>query len=322
MVLVTGASGFVGGEIVKQLVENGQHVRIIIRKGSNISHLENIKNKIEIFFADILDIPSLEIALDGIDTIYHSAAIISYNSNEYDAMYKCNVEGTANVINIALAKNIKKLIHISSIAAIGGKPNEIITEDTKWEKNKWTTEYGITKMLAEREIWRGIAEGLEAVIVNPGIIIGVGNDTKSIMRVYKLIAAQKMPFYSNGMNGFVDVKDVVQCSIQLMNSDVTAQRFILVGGNYTFKYYFDTIAKAFNVPPPKFVLNKYVGKIAVFSDWLISKISNKKQNLTNENLKVSLENFEYSNQKIKKQFSYNFIPIEESIETIAQHIKQ
>ena len=321
MVLVTGASGFLGGELVKQLVANGEQVRIIIREKSNINHLDAIKDKLEIFQADILDIPSLEIALEGVDEVYHSAAIISYANRNYDAMYKCNVEGTANLVNLSIEKNIKKLVHISSIAAIGGKPNECITEETKWEKNKWTTQYGITKMLAEREIWRGVAEGLNAVIVNPGIIIGAGRDNKATMRVFNLIAQVKMPFYSIGTNGFIDVKDVAQCSIQLMKQTVSAQRFILIAGNYSFKYYFETIAKNFQVKPPKWKLNKYIGKIAVTADWFISFLKRKEPSLTNENMKVSLENFEYSKEKIKQQLAYTFIPIEQSIQEIVSHIK-
>ncbi|MDB5227062.1 MAG: family NAD(P)-dependent oxidoreductase, partial [Bacteroidota bacterium] len=217
MVFVTGASGFLGGELVNQLVTAGEQVRIIKRPSSNLSHLQKILDKIEIFEGDILDVPSLEIAFEGIEKIYHSAAVIGYDSSFYDAMYKTNIEGTANVVNIALQKNVKRIVHVSSIAAIGGKPGEMIDEETKWEKNKWTTQYGITKMLAEREIWRGIQEGLEAVIVNPGIIVGIGNDDhKATIRLFKRIASKKLPFYTNGTNGFIDVEDVARICIQLM----------------------------------------------------------------------------------------------------------
>lgn len=320
MILVTGASGFLGGELVKQLVANGEVVRIIKRANSDISHLYAIKDKIEIVEADILDISSLEIAFDGIDKIYHSAAVIGYDSSYYNAMYKCNIEGTANVVNVALDKGIKKIVHISSIAAIGGRPNELITEETKWEKNEWTTHYGITKMLAEREVWRGIQEGLDAVIVNPGIILGYGKENKATMRVFNKIRAQKMPFYSNGTNGFIDVEDVVNCCIQLMNSTITNERFILIGTNTTFKYYFETIASAFQVPAPKRALNKIIGNIFLCVDWLASAFTSRKRGLTKENMTVSLEHFEYSNEKIKQQLNYHFIPLEETINKIAQQI--
>jgi dihydroflavonol-4-reductase len=322
MILVTGASGFLGSELVKQLVANGESVRIIVRPSSDISDLASIKDKIEIMEGDILDVPSLEIAMDGIEKIYHSAAVIGYDDSFYDSMYKCNIEGTANVVNVALTKGIKKLLHVSSIAAIGGKPNDLITEETKWEKNEWTTHYGITKMLAEREVWRAEQEGLEVVVVNPGIILGSSsNENKATMRVFKRIASGKMPFYSNGTNGFIDVRDVARICIQLMNSPVHSERFILINQNLSFKDYFERIAKRLNVQPPKRALNKTLGNVFLFADWMASTLSRRKRSFTKEIFKVSMEHFEYSNEKIKRQLDYTFIPFDETIDTIAQQLK-
>jgi dihydroflavonol-4-reductase len=322
MILVTGASGFLGSELVKQLVANGESVRIIVRPSSDISDLASIKDKIEIMEGDILDVPSLEIAMDGIEKIYHSAAVIGYDDSFYDSMYKCNIEGTANVVNVALTKGIKKLLHVSSIAAIGGKPNDLISEETKWEKNEWTTHYGITKMLAEREVWRAEQEGLEVVIVNPGIILGSSsNENKATMRVFKRIASGKMPFYSNGTNGFIDVRDVAKICIQLMNSPVHSERFILINQNLSFKDYFERIAKRLNVQPPKRALNKTLGNVFLFADWMASTLSRRKRSFTKEIFKVSMEHFEYSNEKIKRQLDYTFIPFDETIDTIAQQLK-
>ena len=322
MILVTGASGFLGSELVKQLVANNESVRIIVRPSSDISHLASIKDKIEIMEGDILDVPSLEIAMDGIEKIYHSAAVIGYDDSFYDSMYKCNIEGTANVVNVALTKGIKKLLHVSSIAAIGGKPNDLISEETKWEKNEWTTHYGITKMLAEREVWRAEQEGLEVVMVNPGIILGSSsNENKATMRVFKRIASGKMPFYSNGTNGFIDVRDVARICIQLMNSPVHSERFILINQNLSFKDYFERIAKRLNVQPPKRALNKTLGNVFLFADWMASTLSRRKRSFTKEIFKVSMEHFEYSNEKIKRQLDYTFIPFDETIDTIAQQLK-
>lgn len=322
MVLVTGASGFLGGELVKQLVANGESVRIIVRKSSKVSHLSTIAHLIDIVEADVLDVPSLELAFDGVEKIYHSAAIIGYDESYYDAMYKTNIEGTANVVNVALSKGVKKLLHISSIAAIGGKPDELITEDTKWEKNQWTTHYGITKMLAEREVWRGIAEGLDAVIINPGIIIGVGNDEhKSLIELFKRIANQKMPFYTNGTNGFIDVQDVAKAAIMLMNSEIKSDRFILISENISFKNYFEKIAAQMKVQAPKRALSKTNGNLFVFGDWLLSKFTNKKRGLTKENLKISLETFTYSHQKIKQELKLDFIEIDVTIRNITLQLK-
>lgn len=322
MILVTGASGFLGSELVKQLIANNESVRIIVRPSSDISHLVSIKDKIEIMEGDILDVPSLEIAMDGIEKIYHSAAVIGYDDSFYDSMYKCNIEGTSNVVNVALTKGIKKLLHVSSIAAIGGKPNDLISEETKWEKNEWTTHYSITKMLAEREVWRAEQEGLEVVVVNPGIILGSSsNENKATVRVFKRIASGKMPFYSNGTNGFIDVRDVARICIQLMNSPVHSERFILINQNLSFKDYFERIAKRLNVQPPKRALNKTLGNVFLFADWMASTLSRRKRSFTKEIFKVSMEHFEYSNEKIKRQLDYTFIPFDETIDTIAQQLK-
>lgn len=322
MVLVTGASGFLGGELVKQLVAKGESVRILVRPTSTITQFTPILDKLEIAEGDILDIPSLESALEGIDKIYHSAAIIGYDSSYYDAMYKTNIEGTANVVNVALGKGIKKILHVSSIAAIGGKPKELITEETKWEKNQWTTHYGITKMLAEREIWRGIQEGQEAVIINPGIIVGTGNDEhKATIRLFKQIATRKLPFYTNGTNGFIDVEDTAKAAIQLMNSNIHSERFIAVSENISFKNYFEQAASALQVPPPARSLNPLLTKVFVTADWFLSKVSNRKRKVTKENLNVAMEKFEYDNQKIKKALDFNFIPLDQTIQKVALAMK-
>ncbi len=322
MVLVTGASGFLGGELVKQLVASGERVRIIKRASSDLSHLSSVLDKIDIAEADILDVPSLETAFEGIDTIYHSAAVIGYDSSYYDSMYKTNIEGTANVVNVALTSGVKKILHVSSIAAIGGKPGELITEESKWEKNEWTTHYGITKMLAEREIWRGVQEGLDAMIINPGIIVGIGNDEhKATIRLFRQIAQGKMPFYTNGTNGFVDVEDVAKISILLMNKTIEPARFIAVAENISFKSYFDKIAEAMQAAPPSRALNPWMGKIFTAADWFLSSFSNRKRGLTSENLKVSLEKFEYDNALVRQTLDFEFIPLDETIRKVAAQIK-
>ncbi|QQR98807.1 MAG: NAD-dependent epimerase/dehydratase family protein [Sphingobacteriales bacterium] len=322
MVLVTGASGFVGGELVHQLVANGEQVRIIVRKNSNINYLKNIISKIDVVEADILDIMSLEEAFVGVEKIYHSAAIIAYNKKQYDAMYKTNIEGTSNVVNAALSCGVKKILYISSIAAFAAKPNTIVDEETKWEENEWNTAYGVTKQMAERQIFRGIEEGLEATIINPGIIIGVGHDEqKSIMQLFKRIAKGKMPFYVPGRNGMIDVKDVVNISILLMNGAYNKERFIAINENIYFKDYFQMIAKAVNKPAPKYKLPKIIATIGYTMDAILSFINpNRKRAYTKENAKVAMQDFFYNNQKLKQTLNYQFIPFENTIQEIVKKL--
>jgi len=320
LVLVTGASGFLGGELVKKLVANGESVRIIRRNNSDLAHLKSIIDKIEVKEADILDVSALEDAFENIDQVYHTAAIISFNKQNIAQMYKTNIEGTANVVNVALSSNLKKLIHISSIAAIGGKPNELITEETKWEDNEWTSNYGITKQMAERQIFRGIEEGLEATIINPGIIVGIGHEeNKSTLNLLNRISHQKMPFYTNGTNGFVDIDDVVNISIQLMQGNYNKEKFIAISENWSFKQYFESIARALGVPAPKRALNTWTSSIFYNGDALLSFLNpNRKRSFTKENAKIAMEQFSYSNQKVKNALNYNFTPMQETIHKIVK----
>ena len=320
MILVTGASGFLGAELVKQLIQNGEKVRMIRRANSDISHLKVFETQLEILEGDILDIPSLENAIIGIDKIYHSAAVISYDSSTHDLMYKTNVEGTANVVNVALKYGVKKILHVSSIAAIGAKPNKgIIDETVKWEKHQYNTYYGVTKMLAEREIFRGIEEGLPAVIINPGIIVGVGHDDhKATMRIFNQIAKGKLPFYMRGANAFVDVEDVAKAAIQLTDSTITRERFIAVSENWSFKKYFDTISDILHVQHPQYEITPFLGSILCKADWLRSKLFSKKRSLTKENLVVVLENFSFSHDKMKKAIGFEFKPLTQTLEEIAK----
>ncbi len=178
-------------------------------------------------------------------------------------------------------------------------------------------------MMAEREIWRGIQEGLEAAIVNPGIIIGAGNDKhKATLRLFKQIATQKLPFYTPGSIGFISVQDTARACRTIMHDKVNAERYILVNETLSYKNYFERIAKVLHVSPPKLLVNQFTGKMFVSLDWLLSAFSLRKRGLTSENLKIAMENFQYSNEKFVTDFSFKFTPLNKTIEDIAQHIKK
>jgi nucleoside-diphosphate-sugar epimerase len=249
--------------------------------------------------------------------------MITYGKKNIQTMYKTNIEGTSNVVNVALSSGVKKMLYMSSIAAIGGKPNEIITENTKWEDNEWTTNYGITKQMAERQIFRGIEEGLQATIINPGMVVGVGNnENKSTVRLLKHIAEQKMPFYPAGATGFVDVEDVARLSILLMQGNYNGERFIAVSENRRFKQYFEAIAQALNVEPPKKQLNRFTSSVFYNMDALLSFFNQqRKRGYTKESAKVAMENFNYSNQKIKENINYQFVPLEQTLQKTVKEYK-
>lgn len=184
MIFVTGGTGFLGRHLLRKLADSDEPIRALIRDGSTIPPACHLPGKVEWVPGDVLDIPSLEEHMEGCSSVYHCAGLVSFEKKDRDRLMKINVEGTANVVNVALVKTIQKLVYVSSIAAIGrpAASNEI-SESTEWDFNGNQTNYGISKYLAEREVWRGLAEGLNAVIVNPSVIIGDG-DWKKVHRAF------------------------------------------------------------------------------------------------------------------------------------------
>ncbi len=249
MVLVTGGTGLVGSHLLLHLIENGENVRAIYRSQNNIQKTKSVFElyqkgdlfeNIEWLEADILDVPSLEIAFNNIDYAYHCAALISFDPKDEDALRKTNIEGTANMVNFSIARGIKKFCFVSSIAALGDlAPHEnIITEETDWNPEKPHSDYAISKYGAEMEVWRAVQEGLDIVIVNPGVILGPIPKTKNAQQgsaeLY-IKVANGLPFYTLGSTGFISVDDVVKTAFELMKSDIKNERFTLIAQNVVFK---------------------------------------------------------------------------------------
>ncbi|MCB9034403.1 MAG: NAD-dependent epimerase/dehydratase family protein [Chitinophagales bacterium] len=318
MILLTGASGYLGSEIAKQLHEQNIPFKILVRTSSNIDYIKNYISKNNILHGDILDIITLEDAMKGISTIIHCAAKISYQNKDINQLYKINTEGTANVINVALAKGVKNIVHISSIAAIGAKPNKgIIDETTKFEKNDYNTQYGISKSLAEKEIYRGIQEGINAVVLQVGIIVGKGNDqNKATQNLIKRVATNRMPFYASGSNGFVAVQDVASIAIQFSQRDLPNENFIVVGENLSFKDYISLIAESTNATIPNKVLKNYMINLYLIFETLKSWITGKSKSINKEQMLLAQVNFEYDNSKIKNYLPFEFTSIAATLKHI------
>src|SRR6478609_6753538 len=252
MVLVTGGTGLVGAHLLIHLTEKGEQVRAIYRNLENIQKTKSLflLYKKEALFesihwiqGDIIDIPSLDNAFQGINQVYHCAALISFDPNDENLVRKTNIEGTANIVNFCLKYNVQKLCHVSSIAALGdlAEHETIITEETEWNPEKLHSDYAISKYGAEMEIWRGLQEGLEVVIVNPGVIIGPGFWNEGSGELFKRVK-NGMPFYTKGLTGFVAVSDVVSIMYQLMKSPIKGERFTLISQNIVFQDLLNSIA--------------------------------------------------------------------------------
>lgn len=307
MILVTGGAGLLGAALITQLLDQGKKVRAIYNK----TPLPNFNSiNIEQLQCNILDVVGLEEAMMGIEEVYHCAAIVTFNPKRKMEMFKINIEGTANMVNIALEAGIKKMVHVSSVAALGRiREDELINETMNWTEETSNSNYGQSKYLAELEVWRGIGEGLNAVMVNPVVILGAGDWNSGSSKLFQT-AYNEFPWYAEGTTGFVDVKDVVKIMTQLMESDITAQRFIVSAENRSYRDVFTLMAKAFNKKPPHKIVTPLIAKIVWRLEALKSLFTKQDPLVTKETAKTALARVNFDNNKLKKylpQFSYRAI---------------
>jgi nucleoside-diphosphate-sugar epimerase len=327
MVLVTGGTGLVGAHLLLHLVENGETIRAIYRNTKTIEKTktlfllykkETLFEKIDWIQADITDVPSLEIAFENVEYVYHCAALISFDPKDEEVLRKTNIEGTANIVNFCIAKNVKKLCYVSSIAALGDlKENEnFITEETEWNPEKPHSDYAISKYGAEMEIWRGQQEGLNSVIVNPGVILGPRIWEQGSGVLFKKIE-NGFPFYTKGTTGFVAVTDVVKIMEQLMKSEVTSQRFTLITQNIVFGDLFNSIADALKVKRPSFYISPLLTGFLWRIDWFLSATLGTKRKLDRATSIASYSKNLYSNEKIIGTLDTELLDIHHYIKEIS-----
>jgi dihydroflavonol-4-reductase len=314
-ILVTGGTGFLGSYIIKALVEKGYTVRAI-RRGNKLPFWidKTITDRVEWMEGDVLDVVALDDAMKDVDKVIHSAAIVSFVNKDKKAMYQVNVDGTANVVNMALENNVQRLIHISSVAALGRTAGGgHVDEEKKWEESKVNTHYGKSKYKAELEVWRGMAEGLDAVILNPSTILGYGDWHSGSCAIFKNIY-EEFKWYAPGINGFVDVEDVADVVLLFLENEITEQRYIVNGETWPFKQLMDTIADHFNKKKPV----RETGASLMAVAWRIEKIKSfftgKRPLLTKESARVALSKTYFDNDKILSTLpGFSFTPLEQSI---------
>ena len=321
MILVTGATGLVGSHLALQLIENGENIRAIYRNSTSkiatktlfeLYGKGNLFENIEWIQADITDIPSLEFAFANVDSVYHCAALISFDPKDEALLRKTNIEGTANIVNFSIAKGVKKLCYLSSIAALGDlKEHEIrITEKTDWNPEKPHSDYAISKYGAEMEIWRGQQEGLKVAVLNPGIILGPGFWNKGSGALFSAVA-NGLPFYTKGFTGFVAVSDVVALLILAMNKmeddeNNNGQRFVIIEDNYSYQTILNAIAEALKVKKPRFYASKWVTEIGWRLNWITSELFRQKRKISKDSARASHSTSLYSNEKAKAVFGFQF----------------
>lgn len=324
MILLTGGTGMLGAHLAFDLAKSGKKIRALKREGSSIAITEKIfrlyskeadelLTRIEWVNGDLLDLGSLEDAMQGITQVYHSAAIVSYRPSDKERMLEANIEGTANLINTALDAGVTKFCHISSVAALGRTVDGHDIDEAVWWKtspeNSW---YAISKYGAEREAWRASEEGMDVIILNPSFILGPGNGSTSSSEIFGLLR-KGIAWYTNGVTGYVDARDVAAAAVQLMDSPVKNERFVLSAANMSYREFFDKALKAFGQKSTRYHAGPLLTSIGWRGEKLLARITGRKPTLTKETAMAAQLVNHFNGSRITQQISFRYRDIDATI---------
>ena len=333
MILVTGGTGLLGAHVLFKLTNQKKHVRAIYRTKSSLnavkkvfSYYSNVPdvlfNRIEWVEADITNVPDLDAAFNNIVKVYHCAANLSFNSKDYKASRAVNVIGTANVVNLCLSHSVEKLCHVSSIATLGEDISAPINETTPWNpENNQHNIYAITKYDAELEVWRGMQEGLNVIIINPGVILGSGFWNNGTGEIFKKVA-NGFNYITSGTVGVVDVNDVANTMISLTDSNIVNEQFIVISENITYRKLIETIAKFLGKSSSLKELKRWQLLVYLQMDKLQSVLTSRKRSLYKANLNSAFKKLNYDTSKLKNTLDIDFISATNSISSIVANYKK
>jgi dihydroflavonol-4-reductase len=318
MILVTGGAGLLGKCLIEKLLQSGEIVKAIYNKTA-ITDCDNPHLILE--QCDILDVYALEDVMHDVTEIYHCAGLVSFNPKDEKKLYSINVEGTANVVNAALYAGVRKLVHVSSVAALGRiRPGELINEKMEWTPETSNSRYGYSKYLGEIEVWRGVAEGLNAVVINPSIILGAGNWNEGSTKLFKSVY-DEFPWYTEGISGFVDVQDVAAAMIALMESDITGEKFIVSAENISYQHLFNLIATSFGKKEPSKKVTPFMAALTWRLEKIKSKFSGSSPLLTKETANTAMTKVEYDNRKLLQAIPhFKYTEINSGIQKICNQL--
>jgi len=328
MILVTGGTGLLGAHVLHRLLEDGKQVRALHRSAKSLATVRDIlrhyaadpealMQRIEWVQGDILDIPAMEAAMEGVTDVYHIAATVSFDPKDREFMFKVNVEGTANVVNLCLEREGVRLCHVSSVAALGRVEGQgMIDEETAWKDSEWNSNYGKSKRKAELEVWRGIAEGLDAVIVNPCIILGPGDWSQSSAALFTKVW-KGLPYYTEGENAMVDVRDVAEVMVQLMQDGIFGQRFIVAQGNHRLHDVVSLIADGLGKKRPTIKASSLMMAMAWRLEKLRCMMTYSKPFITRETADNAQHISHYENGKLLAALpEFRFRPLEATVKDV------
>jgi len=319
MVLVTGATGFVGEHVVSQLLSRNKEVRALYRNPSKIG-CQGILTEAQIeavhwLQADVTDYFAMEDAMRGIDKVYHCAAFISYDPRQRDLMFKTNINGTANVVNAALHQGVKRLLHVSSIAALGraAEPHLLIDENASWKGDKAQSNYAISKFRSENEVWRGMEEGLEVAVVCPSVILGPGQVASGSNQLFRKIY-QGMRFYSPGATGFVDVRDVARALCILDELNIVGKRYVLNAHNVSYQQLFEQMASALQVKAPSILPPRWMAEVGWRVNKIMAILKGKMPFITRETVRSAYSQKSFGGNKILEKVSaFQYTPLKDTM---------
>lgn len=322
MILVTGGSGFLGGHLVRELSRRGERVRALYNTRKPVGDMASLPG-VEWVQADLLDIFDVEAVMKDVTDVYHCAAIVSFDPAKREEMLHFNPESTANIVNQAVEQGIRKLVYVSSVAALGrsGHMNKEADEEQEWGESGYNSAYGISKYLAENEVWRGVGEGLCAAIVCPSLILGAGDWSSGSPQIMTVVN-KEFPFYTGGVNGWVGVGDVVNAMVQLMASDIEGERFIVSEGNHAYREIFTMMANALGKKPPRIKATPLMTGIIWRANAIWSRITGANPVITQETASTAHSISLYNNGKLLQALKgFAYTPIDACIAEMAVAFK-
>jgi len=333
MIFVTGGTGFVGAHLLRHLVSRHGKVRALKRANSNTEYTKRVFqsypddpprlfSQVEWVEGDVLDYESLVNATHQVEAIYHAAAQVSFEPSQKRSMLETNIRGTANVVNVAGDNGIGRIAYISSVAALDPPKEDRVVDELQFGNNPTRySAYAESKFQSELEIWRGVEEGLKAVVVNPSIIMGPLVPVDGPGGIFQTIR-KGMGFYPTGVTGFVDVRDVCRALLELIDRGIYNERFILSQDNHSYRHIFQTIAQTFNTRVPGKKIPPFATALAWRLEWARSKVLNNKPKITREIHESAHRQVHFSNEKIRKAIDFQFIPIEQSIQDTVEYFEE
>lgn len=322
MIFVTGGSGLIGSFLLRHFLEKGMAVKALYRQAIP-DHLAQ-EPGIEWVKGDISDSFLLQEVIAQADQVYHCAGLVSYAPQDAGLLKEVNIAGTIQVVDACLQHPQVKLCYVSSIAAIGSaKPGTVLTEEAKWDPAAPHSLYGNSKYLGELEVWRGIAEGLQAFIVNPSVVLAPSADwSRSSAQLFKYVADEKR-FYTRGQGNFVDVRDVITCMTTLMEDPAAmGERYILNAGPLTYQDFFEKVATCLGKKPPSVQVPDALTALLWRAEYLRALVTGKRPLITKDTAAMATRTQVYSSEKVKQRVPGIFRPLEETIAWCCQEYKK